>query len=81
MVRKCTLALVLVTALLAPRPASAVPVDLDLWLPTAGELFAGPLIRRLHGGNAATARDGHNPEQRLLRRYAVHVCSHGEPLS
>jgi len=43
MVRKCTLALVLVTALLAPRPASAVPVDLDLWLPTAGELFAGPL--------------------------------------
>jgi hypothetical protein len=43
MVRKCTLALVLVAALLAPRPASAVPVDLDLWLPTAGALFAGPL--------------------------------------
>jgi hypothetical protein len=43
MLRKCTVALVLVTSLVAARPASAIPVDLDLWLPGAGELFAGPL--------------------------------------
>ena len=43
MLRKCTVALVFVTSLVAARPASAVPVDLDLWLPTAGELFAGPM--------------------------------------
>ncbi len=43
MLRKCTVALVLVTSLVAARPASAIPVDLDVWLPGAGELFAGPL--------------------------------------
>ena len=43
MVRKCTVALSAGHSLLAARPASAIPVDLDLWLPTAGELFAGPL--------------------------------------
>ena len=43
MLRKCIVALVLVTSLIAARPASAIPVDLDLWLPGAGELFAGPL--------------------------------------
>lgn len=43
MVRKCTLTLVLATSLLAARPASAIPVDLDGWLPTAGPLFAGPV--------------------------------------
>jgi hypothetical protein len=43
MLRKCIVALVLVTSLVAARPASAIPVDLDLWLPGAGELFAGPL--------------------------------------
>jgi hypothetical protein len=35
--------LVLVTSLMAARPASAIPVDLDTWLPGAGELFAGPI--------------------------------------
>jgi len=42
MMRKLTVGLVLVIGLLAARPASAIPVDLDTWLPTAGELFAGP---------------------------------------
>ena len=42
MMRKLTVGLVLVIGLLAVRPASAIPVNLDTWLPTAGELFAGP---------------------------------------
>ena len=33
----------LVISLLAARPASAIPVNLDTWLPGAGELFAGPI--------------------------------------
>jgi hypothetical protein len=43
MVRKCTLTLMLATSLLAARPASAIPVDLDVWLLTAGPSIAGPL--------------------------------------
>jgi len=43
MMRKLTVGLVLVISLLAARPASAIPVDLDTWLPAAGELFAGPI--------------------------------------
>ena len=43
MLRKCTFALVLVTSLVAARPASAIPVNLDTWLPGAGDLFAGPI--------------------------------------
>ncbi len=42
MMRKLTVGLVLIASLLAARPASAIPVDLDTWLPGAGELFAGP---------------------------------------
>ena len=43
MVRKLAFGLVLMASLLAARPASAIPVDLDTWLPGAGELFAGPI--------------------------------------
>ena len=42
MLRKCTFALVLVASLVVARPASAIPVNLDTWLPGAGDLFAGP---------------------------------------
>jgi PEP-CTERM motif len=42
MMRKLTVGLALVASLLAARPASAIPVNLDTWLPTAGELIAGP---------------------------------------
>ena len=42
MVRKCTLTLMLATSLLAARPASAIPVDLDVWLLTDPPKIAGP---------------------------------------
>jgi hypothetical protein len=50
MVRKFTLTLMLATSLLAARTASAIPVDLDVWIQTAGPRIAGPLTDEFQVG-------------------------------